>query len=189
VATYNVGEFRKGLKIQLDGEPYLMIECNFVKPGKGQALYKCKLRHLIRTTVIDRTYRSGDSLEAADIEEIQAQYLYRQGDQFVFMENETYEQYELSAETVGDTWKYLKESMVCAILLYNNSPIGITPPNHVVLRVEYCEPGAKGNTATNVTKPCRVETGADFPCPAFVEIGDLIKIDTRTGEYIERVKG
>lgn len=188
MGTYNTSEFRKGLKIQLDGEPYLMIECNFVKPGKGQALYKCKLRHLIRNTVIDRTYRSGDSLESADVEEIQAQYLYRQGDQFVFMENETYEQYELGAEIVEDNWKYLKEATVCSILLYNGNPIGITPPNHVVLRVEYCEPGARGNTATNVTKPCKVETGAEFPCPAFINMGELIKIDTRTGEYIERVK-
>ncbi len=188
MGTYNTSEFRKGLKIQLDGEPYLMIECNFVKPGKGQALYKCKLRHLIRNTVIDRTYRSGDTLESADVEEIQAQFLYRQGDQFVFMENDTYEQYELSAEIVDETWKYLKEATVCSILLYNGVPIGITPPNHIVLRVEYCEPGARGNTATNVTKPCKVETGAEFLCPAFINQGELIKIDTRTGEYIERVK-
>ncbi len=188
MGTYNTSEFRKGLKIQLDGEPYLMIECNFVKPGKGQALYKCKLRHLIRNTVIDRTYRSGDSLESADVEEIEAQFLYRQGDQFVFMENQTFEQYELPAETVDDGWKYLKEGMVCSILLYNNNPIGITPPNHVVLKVEYCEPGAKGNTATNVTKPCKMETGAEINCPAFVEMGEMVRIDTRTGEYIERVR-
>jgi elongation factor P len=188
VATYNTSEFRKGLKVQLDGDPYLMIECNFVKPGKGQALYKCKLRNLLRNTVIDRTYKSGDSIEAADIEEIDAQYLYRQGDTFVFMNNETFEQYELSAETVDDVWKYVKEGTVCSMLLFNNNPIGVTPPNHVVLRVEYCEPGVKGNTATNVTKPVQVETGAEFLAPAFVEMGELIKIDTRTGEYIERVK-
>ena len=153
MATYNTSEFRKGLKVQIDGDPYLMIECNFVKPGKGQALYKCKLRNLIRDTVLDRTYKSGDSLEAADIEEIEAQFLYRQGDQFVFMDNETYEQYELTADQVDDAWKYLKEGMVCSMMLFNNSPISMTPPNHVVLKVEYCEPGAKGNTATNVTKP------------------------------------
>jgi elongation factor P len=94
----------------------------------------------------------------------------------------------LTAEQVDDAWKYLKEGMVCSIVLYNNGPISITPPNHVVLRVEYCEPGARGNTATNVQKPCKVDTGAEFPCPAFVNIGDLIKIDTRTGEYVERVK-
>ncbi|MGW8256615.1 MAG: amino acid--tRNA ligase-related protein, partial [Thermoguttaceae bacterium] len=134
MASYNTSEFRKGLKVQLDGDPYLMIECNFVKPGKGQALYKCKLRNLLRNTVIDRTYKSGDSLEAAEIEEIQAQYLYRQMDQFVFMDNETYEQYELSAEQIDDSWKYLKEAMICSIILYNRQPISMTPPNHVVLR-------------------------------------------------------
>jgi len=188
VATYNTSEFRKGLKVQLDGDPYLMIECNFVKPGKGQALYKCKLKNLIRNTVIDRTYKSGDTIEAADVEEIEAQYLYRQGDTFVFMNTETYDQYELSAEQVDDTWKYLKEATVCSMTLFNGNPIAVTPPNHVVLKVEYCEPGARGNTATNVTKPVKVETGAEFLCPAFVDIGDLIKIDTRSGEYIERVK-
>lgn len=186
--SYNTSDFRKGLKVQLDGDPYLMIECNFVKPGKGQALYKCKLRNLVRNTVIDRTYKSGDSIDAADIEEIDAQYLYRQADDFVFMDNETYDQYEVPAEKVDDAWRYLKEGMVCSMLLFNGNTIGVTPPNHVILKVEFCEPGAKGNTATNVTKPCKVETGTEFDCPAFVEIGDLIKIDTRTGEYIERAK-
>ncbi len=188
MATYSTSEFRKGLKVQLDGDPYLMIECNFVKPGKGQALYKCKLRNLIRNTVIDRTFKSGDSLEAADVEEIQAQFLYRQGDQFVFMDNETFEQYELSADQVDEGWKYLKEGMVCSMLLFNNNPIGVTPPNHVVLTIEYTEPAVRGNTATNVTKPAKVETGAELVVPNFVETGELIKVDTRTGEYIERVK-
>ena len=188
MATYNTSEFRKGLKVQLDGDPYLMIECNFVKPGKGQAMYKCKLRNLVRNTVLDRTYRSGDSIEAADVEEIQAQYLYRQADTFVFMHSETFEQYEVGREQVDEAWKYLKEGMVCSMLLFNNSPIGVTPPNHVVLKVEYCEPAIRGNTATNVTKPAKVETGAELVVPNFVETGELIKIDTRTGEYIERVK-
>jgi len=188
VPSYNTSEFRKGLKVQLDGDPYQMIECNFVKPGKGQALYKCKLRNLIRNTVIDRTYKSGDSLEAADVEEIEAQYLYRQGDTFVFMDTTSFEQYELSMDQVDDAWRYLKEGMNCSMLLFNNSPIGMTPPNHVVLEVTFCEPGAKGNTATNVTKPAKVETDAEFDVPAFVEIGDKIRIDTRTGEYVERVR-
>ena len=188
MASYNTSQFRKGLKVQMDGDPYLMIECNFVKPGKGQALYKCKLRNLVRNTVLDRTYKSGDSIEAADIQEIDAQYLYRQADTFVFMDNQSYEQYELSKEQVDDGWRYLKEGMVCSMLLFDNNPIGMTPPNHVVLKVEYCEPGARGNTATNVTKPCKVETGAEFDCPSFVNMGDLIKIDTRTGQYVERVK-
>ena len=188
VAVYKTSEFRKGLKVQIDGEPYLMIEMNFVKPGKGNALYKCKLRNLIRNTVIDRTYKGGDSLEAADVEETEAQFLYRQGDTFVFMDSKTFEQYELSADQVGDNWKYLKDGMVCNMVLFNGNPITVTPPNHVILKVEYCEPGAKGDTATNVTKPVKVETGAEFPAPIFINMGDLIKIDTRTGEYVERVK-
>jgi len=188
VASYNTSDFRKGLKVQIDGDPYLMIECNFVKPGKGQALYKCKLRHLIRNTVLDRTYKSGDSLDAADIEEIQAQFLYRQGEQFVFMEVNTYEQYELASDIVDDAWQWLKESTVCSMLLFNSQPIGITPPNHVILKVEYAEPAVRGNTATNVTKPAKLETGAEISVPNFIEMGELIKIDTRTGEYIERVK-
>jgi elongation factor P len=188
VATYNTSEFRKGLKVQIDGEPYLMTECNFVKPGKGNAFYKCKLRNLIRNTMLDRTYKGGDSLEAADVEEIAVQFLYRQADTFVFMDNKSYEQYELSADQVDDAWKYLKENMNCSMVLYNGNPITMTPPNHVELAVEYCEPGAKGNTATNVTKPVRVETGAEIQCPAFIEMGNVIKVDTRTGEYVERVR-
>ncbi len=187
MATYKTSDFRKGLKIQIDGEPYLMIEMNFVKPGKGNALYKCKLRNLIRNTVLDRTYKGGDSLEAADVEELAVQYLYRQGDTFVFMADDTYEQYELTAEQVGDDWKYLKEALKCSVVLYNGSPIIMTPPNHVELKVEFCEPGAKGDTATNVTKPVQVETGAEFLAPIFINIGNVIKIDTRTGQYVERV--
>ena len=188
MASYNTSDFRKGLKVQLDGDPYLMIECNFVKPGKGQAMYKCKLRNLVRNTVLDRTYKSGESIEAADIQEIEAQYLYRQGETFVFMDNESYEQYELSADQVDDAWKYIKEGMICSMLLFDNNPIGVTPPNHVVLKVEYCEPAVRGNTATNVTKPAKVETGAELIVPNFVESGELVRVDTRTGDYIERVK-
>lgn len=187
MATYKTSDFRKGLKVQIDGEPYLMIEMNFVKPGKGNALYKCKLRNLIRNTVLDRTYKGGDSLESADVEEIEVQFLYRQADTFVFMDNASYEQYELSEAQVDDAWKYLKEGMNCQMVLYNGNPITMTPPNHVELKVEYCEPGAKGDTATNVTKPVKVETGAEFLAPMFINIGNVIKIDTRTGEYVERV--
>jgi elongation factor P len=188
VATYNTSDFRKGLKVQIDGDPYLMFECLFVKPGKGNAFYKCKLRNLIRNSILDRTYKGGESLESADVEEIEVQYLYRQGDMFVFMDNKTYEQYEVTSEQMDDTWKYIKEGMNCSATLYNGNPIVITPPNHVELLVEYCEPGAKGNTATNVTKPVKVETGAEFQAPAFIEMGNVIKIDTRTGEYVERVR-
>lgn len=188
MASYKTSDFRKGLKVQIDGEPYLMIEMHFVKPGKGNALYKCKLRNLIRGTVIDRTYKGGDSLEAADVQEVDCQYLYRQGDRFVFMDNTSYEQYELSLEQLGDAWKYLKEGLKCSMVLFNGNPITMTPPNHVELKVQYCEPGVKGDTATNVTKPATIETGAEIICPAFINIGDVIKVDTRSGQYVERVK-
>ncbi len=187
MASYNTSDFRKGLKVQIDGEPYLMFECTFVKPGKGNAFYKVKLRNLVRNTVLDRTLKGGDTLEAADVEEVGVQYLYKQGDTFVFMDQKNYEQYELSADQVDDNWKYLKEGLVCSTVLYDGNPITMTPPNHVELTVEYCEPCVKGNTATNVTKPVKVETGAEFQAPAFIEIGNVLKIDTRTGQYVERV--
>ena len=126
MGTYNTSQFKKGLKVQIDGDPYLMLECNFVKPGKGNAFYKCKLRNLIRNTVLDRTYKGGDTLESADVEEITVQYLYRQADTYVFMHNETFEQYELSSEKVDDLWKYLKESRNCSMLLYHGTPLSRT---------------------------------------------------------------
>lgn len=187
MATYKTSEFKKGLKVQLDGEPYVMIEMNFRKPGKGNALYECKLRNLIRNTILTKTYRGGESLESADVEEIAAQYLYRQADTFVFMDNKTYEQYELTLEQLDDAWKYLKEGLPCSMILYNNNPIAMTPPNHVELEVTQCEPGAKGDTATNVTKPAMTESGAEFNVPIFIKEGNIIKIDTRTGSYVERV--
>lgn len=188
VATYNTSDLKKGLKVQMDGDPYLIVECNFVKPGKGQALYKMRLKHLIRGTTIDRTLKSGDSMEGADVEEIEAQFLYAQQDKYVFMDNESFDQYELTKDQLDDAWKYLKDGMVCSMVLYNGNPISVVPPNHVTLHVTYAEPAVRGNTATNLTKPVKVETGAEFMVPAFVEQNESIKIDTRTGEYIERVK-
>ena len=188
MATYSTSDFKKGLKIQIDGEPYLMIECNFVKPGKGNALYKCKMKNLIRGTQSERTSKAGDPLDSADVEELDARHLYRQSDTWFFMDNESFEQYELNKDQVDDAWKYIKEGMVCSMVLFNNRPISVSPPNHVVLKIEYCEPAVRGNTATNLTKPVKVETGADIICPAFIEMGESIKIDTRTGEYLERVK-
>ena len=188
MATYSTNEFRKGLKVQIDGVPFQMVEMNFRKPGKGTALYECKLKNLIRGTVTDRTYRAGQSLEAADVLEFTAQYLYRQGESFVFMDNTDYEQYELTAEQVGDGAGFVKEGMDCQLIVFNNNPIGVTLPNHVVLQVEYCEPAVKGNTATNVSKPVKLETGAEIQAPAFINIGDWLRVDTRTQEYIERTK-
>jgi elongation factor P len=188
VVSYKTSEFRKGLKIQIEGQPYLMTEMNFVKPGKGNALYKCKMKNLITGASLSRTYKGGDELEAADVNEIEVTYLYRQGDTFVFMDSQTYDQYELTEAQVDDAWKYLKDGMPCSMVLFDNRPITLTPPNHVELEVIECAASAKGDTATNVTKTVKVETGAEFLAPAFVNQGDIIKIDTRTGEYSERVK-
>lgn len=187
MATYRTGDFRKGLKVQIDGEPYLMAEMNFRKPGKGNAIYECTLKNLIRGTTLKRVFRGGDELESADVEEVPCQYLYRQGETFVFMNTKTFDQYELTQEQVEDTWKFLKEGMPVQIMLHNSQPISMTPPAHVELKVEYCEPGARGDTATNVTKPVKLETGAEILAPLFIQMGNVLKIDTRTGEYIERV--
>lgn len=187
MATYRTGDFQKGLKVQIDGEPYRMVEMNFRKPGKGNAIYECTLKNLIRGTTLKKIYRGGDELESADVEEVACQYLYKQGDTYVFMNTKTYDQYELSKEQVDDSWKYLKEGLPVSVLLFNNLPISMTPPAHVELKVEYCEPGARGDTATNVTKPVKVETGAEINAPLFINIGNILKVDTRTGEYIERV--
>lgn len=189
MASYNSNEFRKGLKVQIDGVPFAITEMNFRKPGKGAAFYECRLKNLIRGTIVDRTYRDGQTLEVADVTEFTAQFLYQQGDTFFFMNTTDYEQYELTADQVGDFWKYLKESLEVTLMVFNNNPIAITPPNHVILQVEYAEPTAKGNTATNVQKPVKIETGAEIQAPPFIKTGDYLRVDTRTGEYIERTKG
>ena len=186
MGTISTSDFRKGMKVQIDGTPFLCVEMNFRKPGKGTALYECKLKNLLRNTLVDRTYRAGQVLEEADISEFTAQYLYRQGENFVFMNNNDYEQYELTAEQVGDTWKFIKENMDCQLMTFNNLPIAVTPPNHVVLQVTFAEPAPKGNTATGVQKPVTLETGAEILAPAFINDGDWLRVDTRTGEYIER---
>lgn len=188
MASYNTSDFKKGIKVQIDGDPYLMIECNFVKPGKGQALYRTKLKNLIRNTVLERTYKSGDSLEAADVRDESLQFLYRDGENFVFMDPDTFDQPSLTAEQVGDDAKWLKDGLVCSITFWNEKPIAFSPPNQLILKVEYAEPGARGNTATNVTKTAKLETGAEVQVPIFIETGEYIKVDTRTSEYIERAK-
>ncbi len=187
MASYKTSDLKKGLKIQIDGEPYLLTEVHFVKPGKGNALYKCKMKNLVRQTVLDRTLKGGDELEAADVEEIDTVFLYNQTGSFVFMDNESFEQYELTADQVDDNWKYLKEQMPISMVLFNGNPITISPPSHVTLKVVETDPGTKGDTATNVTKPAKTETGAEFNVPGFIKEGNVIKIDTRTGEYVERV--
>lgn len=184
----NTGDFRKGAKVILDGEPYEMTECNFVKPGKGQALYRTKLRNLIKGTLLDRTYKSGDSLEEADVHRSEGPYLYRDGDGYVFMDNTTFEQYSLSEKTCGDAMLFLRENDVCQLLFWNGQLIEIKAPAQSILEVTYTEPAAKGNTATNVSKSATVETGAEVQVPAFIETGTKIKINAQTGEYIERYR-
>ena len=184
----NTGDFRKGIKVTLDGEPYEMLECNFVTPGKGQALYKARLRNLIKGTILDRTYKSGDSLAAADVHGGDGQYLYRDGNGYVFMDNESFEQHHLSQDVCGDQVRFLLEGATCQLLYWNGQLIGMTPPQHVILEVIEADPAAKGNTATNVTKPVKLETGATVHVPAFVKQGDKIKVDALTGSYIERAR-
>jgi elongation factor P len=188
VPTYSTNEFRKGLKIQIDGIPFQMVEMNFRKPGKGNALYECKLKNLIRGTLTDKTYRAGQTVEAADVSEFTAQFLYKQGEGYIFMKSDDYEQYELTGEQIGDEAKFLKEGMECSLVVFDNNPIGATLPNHVVLKVEYCEPAVKGNTATGVSKSVKLESGAEILAPAFINIGDWLRVDTRTQSYIERSK-
>ena len=186
--AYKASDFRKGLKVQINGEPYVMTSMEFKKPGKGSALFICKLKNLLRGTTLDRTFKGNDTLEEAEIHETNVKYLYKSGDTYVFMDDKTFEQYEMSADQIGDDWRYLKDEMVCQMTFFDGNPILMTPPNHVDLKVEYCEPGAKGDTSTNVRKPVKTETGGEFQTPIFINMGDVIRIDTRTGEYTERVK-
>jgi elongation factor P len=187
MSTYNTSEFKKGLKVLVDNEPYLMIDTEFMKPGKGQAVYRTRLKNLIRGNVIDRTYRSGDKIDAADVTEHSLQYLYNDSRLWYFMDTESYEQYQIEKEALGGGHIYLKENATIDGIFWNGRPITIDPPSHVQLAVTYCEPGARGNTATNVLKAATLETGAEVGVPIFINIGDVVKVDTRTGEYVERV--
>ncbi|HOV87843.1 MAG TPA: elongation factor P [Syntrophobacteraceae bacterium] len=187
-ATLTAGDLRKGLKLEIDGEPYLVVDFEFSKPGKGQALYRCRLRNMITGNQFDRTYRSGDKFNAADLEEQDMNYLYKQDRSYVFMNNSTYEQIELSEEQVGDARNYLIENQTVSILLFQGRPIGIGLPNFVALKVIKADPWVKGDTAAGATKPVTVETGYVLQVPLFIEEGETIKLDTRTGAYVERTK-
>jgi elongation factor P len=183
----DVSELKKNAKLEIDGQPWVVTDFQFVKPGKGQGLYKCKIRNMITGAVIDRTWRSGERLEAADVESRKYEYLYATGDSFTFMDSASYEQVELQAALVGDDASFLMDNLSVDILFYNGRPVGITLPSHVIMEVTECEPGVKGDTATNVTKGATVQTGYHVAVPLFIKVGDKLKIDTRTGEYIERV--
>ena len=184
----NAGELRKNTKIMLEGEPHVMLEVQFVKPGKGVAFYKCKMRNLITGTLLDRTYRSGDTFEPASLRDKKMQYLYAQGDEYYFMDMETYDQVMLTEETVGDAKDYLIDNLEMEMLFFDERAIGITLPNFVELDVVKADPWAKGDSVSGDSKPVTLETGLEIQVPPFVEEGTKIQVDTRTGQYVTRVK-
>jgi elongation factor P len=188
MATYNTNQFRSGLKIILDRDPYSIVENEFVKPGKGQAFNRVKVRNLLTGRVIERTFKSGDSVEGADVVEVDLQYLYNDGAFWFFMNPETFEQMQADKAVVGAAAQWLKGQEICTVTLWNDAPIAVTPPNFVILKIAQTDPGVRGDTATGGTKPAILETGAVVKVPLFVEEGELLKVDTRTGEYVSRAK-
>lgn len=181
-------EFRNNFKIELDGEPFVIIECQHVKPGKGAAFVKTRIKSLRTGLVQDKTFRSGEKVNTPDLEEKEMQYLYREGDQFCFMDTTTYEQDFLTRDQLGDAGKWLQENLTATILFHNGVPIGVDVPNFVVLRIAETEPGVRGDTAVGGSKPATLETGAIVQVPLFLNEGDAVRIDTRTGTYVERAK-
>ena len=188
MASYSTNEFKSGLKVMLDGDPCSIIENEFVKPGKGQAFNRVKLRNLKTGKVIERTFKSGDSLEGADVLDVTMQYIYNDGEFWHFMDPNTFDQKPASADAVGDAEQWLKEEDLCEITLYNGEPLIVTPPNFVELEITQTDPGLKGDTAGTGGKPATLSTGAVVRVPLFVQEGEVIKVDTRTGEYVGRIK-
>ena len=188
MASYSTSEFRSGLKVMLDGDPCSIIENEFVKPGKGQAFNRVRLRNLKNGRVWERTFKSGESLEAADVMDRDMEYLYNDGEFWHFMEPDTYEQYPADANAVGDAAKWLKEQDRCEVTLYNGSPLAVTPANFVELEIIETDPGLKGDTASGGNKPATLRTGAVVKVPLFLSQGEVIRIDTRSGEDVGRGK-
>lgn len=188
MANFATNEFKSGLKVMVDNDPCSMIEVDFVKPGKGQAFTRVKLRNLLTGRVVERTYKSGESLPGADVMDTEMQYLYNDGEFWYFMDPNTFEQVGADANAVGDQSKWLKEQDMCEVTLWNDSPIAITTPNFVELKITETDPGVKGDTAQGGVKPATLETGAVIRVPLFIENEEVVKVDTRTGEYVGRVK-
>ncbi|MBR9813412.1 elongation factor P [bacterium] len=188
MATFSTNEFKGGLKILLDGDPYSIVENEFVKPGKGQAFSRVKVRNLKNGKVVEKTFKSGDTVEAADVMELDVQYLYFDGEFWHFMEPNSFEQYQADEVAVGDAKLWLKDQDMCKVMLWNGSPLSIEPPNFVELTVTETDPGVRGDTSSGGGKPATLETGAVVRVPLFIEEGELLRIDTRTGEYAARVK-
>jgi len=180
-------EFRKNMKLLLDGTPYVCLEAQFVKPGKGQAFTRCRLKNLVTGNVIERTYKSGETVELADIEQRKMQYIYPEGDAYVFMNQETGDQVHVDAESVGEEKRFLIDGLEVEVMLFNGNPIGVELPSHVVIQVAQSDPGLKGDTASGATKPATLSTGATINVPLFINEGEWIKVDTRSGAYLERV--
>ena len=188
MASYSTNEFRSGLKILMDKDPCIIVENEFVKPGKGQAFNRVKIRNLKTGKIVDKTFKSGDSVEAADVIDTQMQYLYSDGEVWHFMVPDTFEQYAADANAVGDAKDWLSDGDVCEITLFNNSPLIVEPPNFVELEITETDPGVKGDTASGGVKPATLSTGAVVRVPLFVDQGEVIKVDTRSKEYVSRVK-
>ena len=184
---YDSSDIRKGLKIMIDGAPYTVVEFQFVKPGKGAAFTRTKMKNLLTGAVLERNLRSGEKLEPADVETKTMQYLYKDGDSFVFMDTTTYDQVSIPDSTVGDQSAYMPENINVEVLFFNGRAVGVTLPNFIEQKITETEPGFRGDTATGSTKPAKIGTGATINVPLFISVGDIIKIDTRTGEYLERV--
>lgn len=182
----SAGDFRNGVTFEMDGNVYQIVEFQHVKPGKGAAFVRTKIRNVIAGSVVEKTFSPTDKFPTAFVERKDMQYLYNDGDLYYFMDYETYEQLPISTDTVGDNLKFVKENMDCKVLSYKGNVFGIEPPTFVELEVTHTEPGIKGDTATNVTKPATLETGAEIRVPLFINEGDMIRVDTRTGEYMER---
>ncbi|WP_193015606.1 elongation factor P [Proteus sp. FME41] len=188
MASYNTNDFRSGLKIMLDGEPAVITECEFVKPGKGQAFARVRLRKLISNKLLEKTFKSTDSADGADVMDINLTYLYNDGEFWHFMNNETFEQLAADEKAVGENAKWLIDQAECIVTLWDNRPIAVIPPNFVELEIVDTDPGLKGDTAGTGGKPATLSTGAVVKVPLFVQIGEIIKVDTRSGEYVSRVK-
>lgn len=186
MATYSTNEFKSGLKVMLDGDPATIVENEFVKPGKGQAFNRVKIRNLKTGRVIERTFKSGDTIEAADVVDVEMQYLYNDGDFWHFMQPESFEQVAADRSTVGGAAQWLKEQDVCLVTLWNGSPISVEPAHTVVLEIVETDPGVRGDTSGGGGKPAKLETGAVVRVPLFVQQGERIKVNTRTGEYVSR---
>ena len=185
---YSTSDFRKGLKIEIAGEPYVIVDFQHVKPGKGGAFVRTRLKSLVTGNVIDQTFRSGDRVDKPDLEEREMQFLYETGGEYHLMDTQTFEQLFLTADQMGESKDFLKENLVIKALFHNKRPLGIEVPMFVELKVVQSEPGVKGDTASGSTKPATLESGAVIQVPLFVEEGDMIRVDTRTREYITRVK-